>query len=97
MLAPKLAPDFGKRSGGELLHYEHGPLARQHDLPGIAADVQILGAQAEDFADAFLDLLDGDLLFLRLDNIFQDLLRGGEIQFRASERSVGHEADERAL
>src|SRR3984885_13778668 len=97
VLAAKLAADFGKRRGGELLYYEHGHLARQYDLPGITADVQILGAQSEDFTDAFLNLLDSDFLFLRLDNIFQDLLRGGEIQFSAGERRVGHQADERAF
>src|SRR5271168_2731003 len=97
MFAAKLASNFGKRRGGELLHDEHGHLTRQDDLPGVAADVEILGAQAEDFADALLDLLDGDLLLLRLDNIFQDLLRGGKIQFRAGEGSVGHQADERAF
>src|SRR5271155_498997 len=97
MLAAELAADFGKGGGGELLHDEHGHLARQYDLPGIAADIQILGAETEDFADAFLNLLDGDLLFLRLDNIFQDLLGGGKIQFGAGERRVGHQADERAF
>ena len=45
----------------------------------------------------FLNLLDGDFLFLRLDDVLQHLLGSGQIDFHAGERGVGHQADQRAF
>ena len=47
---------------------------------GVGAHLQVLIAQAELFADTLLDQLDGDLLFLRGDDVAQNLLRGGQIE-----------------
>ena len=45
---------------------------------GIAAHFQILLAQAEMFADPLLNQVDGYALFLRRDDVAQNLLRSGE-------------------
>ena len=76
VLAAELFADLRKRSGGELLHQEHGNLTRESDHFRVAADFKILRAHAEVFAHALLNLLDGDFLFLGLDDRFKDLLGG---------------------
>ncbi len=53
---------------------------------------KILVAQAELLADSFLNQVDGDALFLRGDDVAQHLLRGDQVQARAGERGVGHQA-----
>ena len=97
VFAPELLADFRQRGRGELLHEEHGDLARVGNHFRVAANFQVLRAQAKDFADGFLDLLDGNFLFLRLDDVAEHLLRRGEIQFGAGERGVGHQANQRSF
>jgi hypothetical protein len=49
------------------------------------------------FAHALLNLFDGDFFLLRVDQILEHLLRSGKVNVRAGERSVSHQADERAF
>ena len=65
MLAAELLADFRERSGSKLFHKEHGNLAREGDHLRVTAHFQILRAKTEMLADALLNLLDGDFLFLR--------------------------------
>ena len=84
MLAAKLAADFRQRCGGKLLNNVHGNLARKGDGFGVAPHLEVMLSQAKLFADAFLDQLDGHLFFLRGDNVSQYLLRGRQVDPRAS-------------
>ena len=73
------------------------------DLPGIDDGTRIIlrldfdEAQAELLGYGFLNGFDGDLARLRVDEIFQDLLRVGERNVGSDERRVGDEADESAF
>jgi hypothetical protein len=78
MLAAELAADLRQRRGGELLHDVHRDLSRESDGARVAADFQILLAQVEVLADALLNQVDRNALFLRRDDVAQDLLSGRE-------------------
>jgi hypothetical protein len=65
MLAAKLVANFGQRGGGQLLDDIHRNLARKRDRARIAPNLQILFTQIEVFANAFLNQVYGDALFLR--------------------------------
>src|SRR6202453_2188430 len=94
MLSTELAADFRERRGGELLHQEHRYLARKRDFLRVAAHFQILRAQTEMFAHTLLNLLDGDLLVLALDDIFQNLMCGRQVDHGSGKRSLAHQADQ---
>ena len=49
------------------------------------------------FAHTLLNLLDGDLLVLALDDIFQNLMCGRQVDHGSGKRSVGHQADQSAF
>src|SRR5207302_1161497 len=76
VLAAELPADLGKRGGGELLDDIHRHLARKGDRAGVAADLKVLFPQIEVLADAFLDQVDGDPLFLGGNDVAQYLLGG---------------------
>src|ERR1700730_7993557 len=97
MLASKLLANFRQRSRSELLHKKHGHLARKGDDLRVTTDLQILRAEAEMLTDALLDLVDGYLFFLRLDDVLKHLLRGTQVYLDTGERRVGHESDQSAL
>src|ERR1700687_3153303 len=97
VLAPELPADLRKRGGSELVDDVQVPLARESDGPGVAAHLQILLAEIEMFADALLNEVDRDTLFLRSDDVGQHLLRGGQRNRHAGQRSVGHQAGQRAF
>ncbi len=75
VLAAELPADLRKRGSGKLLDDIHRHLPRKSNRTCIAANFQILLPKIEVFADAFLDQIDGDALFLRSDNVPQYLLR----------------------
>src|SRR6202790_5154602 len=91
MLAAELATDFGKRGGGQLLDDVHGHLARESDGASVAANFQILFTQIEMLADPFLNQVNRDALFLRRDDVAQDLLRGGKRDGHARQGGVSHQ------
>src|SRR5437879_5401834 len=97
MLAAELPADLGERRGCELLDDVHSNLAREGDGPGVAAHLQVLLAEVKMLADALLDQVDGDAFFLRRDDVAKYLLRGGERNNGAGERSVGHQARQGAF
>src|SRR5713226_741430 len=70
VLAAELSANLRQRGRGKLLDQVHGNLAGEGDGFGIAPHLQILLAQPELLADTLLDELDGDLLFLRGDEVF---------------------------
>src|SRR4029077_2824375 len=70
---------------------------RERDRARIAADLEILLAQIEVFADALLDQVDRDALFLRRDDVAQDLLSRRERNGGARQRGVGHQTREGAF
>src|SRR3989454_3332572 len=90
VLPAKLPANFRQRRSGELLREVHGDLAGKGDGFGVAPHLEVMLSQAKLFADAFLDQLDGHLFFLRGDNVLQYLLRGRQVDPRASQRGVGH-------
>src|ERR1700739_532644 len=97
VLAAELPSNFRKRGGGQLLDDIHGYLAREGDGAGVAADLYVLFAQVEVFADALLNEIDGDALFLGGDDVPENLLRGSQGDGRAGERGIGHQAGQSAF
>src|SRR5712691_1152850 len=97
VLAAELAPDLRQRGGGELLHDIHRYLAWKSDGPRVAANLQVLLAQIEVLAHAFLDQVDGDALFLRSDDVPEHLLRRRQRTGSAGQRSIRHQARQRAF
>src|SRR5882762_4095561 len=79
MLAAELPADFRQRRLGKLLDQVHRNLARERDCFRIGTYFEVLLAQAELLANFFLNQVDGNPLFLRGDDVAQDLLRGGQI------------------
>src|ERR1700677_1660505 len=92
MLPAELPANFRQRRGGQLLHDVHRHLARERDGARVTANFQILFAKIEMLTDALLDQVDGHALFLRRDDVAQNLLRGGQGDGCAGQRSVGHQA-----
>src|SRR2546430_8461927 len=65
VLAAELTANLRKRGGGELLDDVHRHLARESNRARVAANFQVLFAQVEVLAHAFLDQVDGDALLDR--------------------------------
>ena len=77
MFAAELSSDFRQGRFRHLLGQIHGDLAGIDDGARIIFGFDFDQAQAKLLGDHFLDGLDGDLAGLRVDEIFQHLLRGG--------------------
>src|SRR6266481_4708812 len=92
VLAAELPADLRKRSSGELLDDIHGHLARKGDRTRVTADLEILLPQVEVLADALLDQVDGDALFLRSNDVPQHLLRCRQRTRRARQRGLSGRA-----
>ena len=92
-----MAADLRKRSSGELLDDVHRHLAREGNCTRVATNFQVLLAQIEVLADALLDQVDGDALFLGSDDVPQHLLRGPQRNRCARQRRVGHQPRQRAF
>src|SRR5260370_32448397 len=75
----------------------HGDLARHYDLAGGVLLLQLGDAHAVLLGDRALDGFDGDLAYLRVDELFEALLGDGEGDLDAVHAAPGDEANQRTF
>src|SRR5712691_4783674 len=97
MLAAKLPSDFRKRRLGKLLDQVHRNLSRERDGFRIGTNFKVLLAQTELLANLFLDQVDGNPLFLGGNDVAQYLLCRDQVQNRAGQGGIRHQASQSAL
>src|SRR4030095_10079477 len=80
-----------------MLCQEHCNLSRINDRTGVILGLDLRQAQAELLGNGFLDSLDRHLSRLLIDEVLEDLLRGDQVDFGSSQRSIGDQADHSSL
>src|SRR3990170_8601606 len=97
VLAAEALADVGEGIAGELVGEVHGDLAGKGDGLGPGLGAQVVRLDAEDVADATLDVVDRDEAFLGAPDVGEYLLREVEAELAAGEAAEGADAHEGAL
>ena len=97
VFAAELPSDFGQRGFGHLLGQIHRDLARHNDSARVVLLLQLGDPHAELLGYRALDGLNGDLANLRVDELFEALLRGGQRDLDSVQTRPGKETRERAF
>jgi hypothetical protein len=97
VLAAEAAADVGVGVARELAGEIHGDLAWKGHGLGAGLGAEVLGLDAEDFADAALDVVEGDEALLVAPDVGENLLGEVEAELTAGEVAEGADADEGAF